>query len=81
MKRVPESLERRDDRARGTVLHALDREIRDGSGGRAASTTSSARSSKRRPAISLVHFRAVSERIAGASLANFFDQSALEPPD
>jgi len=32
-------------------------------------------------AISLAHFRAVSERIAGASLATFFDRRELAPPD
>jgi len=31
--------------------------------------------------ISLAHFRAVCESVAGASLATFFDRRELAPPD
>ena len=63
------------------VLRELDQEIRRVSGGR-KNLDDVVRALVEAPqTISLVHFRAVSERIAGASLATFFDRSILEPPD
>ena len=63
------------------LLRELDQEIHRVSGGR-KNLDDVVRALVEAPqAISLAHFRAVSERIAGASLATFFDQSVLEPPD
>ena len=82
VKRVTVSQSSSATTARAVVLlRELDQEIRRVSGGR-KNLDDVVRSLVEAPqAISLVHFRAVSERIAGASLATFFDQSVLEPPD
>ena len=82
VKRVTVSQSSSATTARAVVLlRELDQEIRRVSGGR-KNLDDVVRALVEAPqAISLVHFRAVSERIAGASLATFFDQSALEPPD
>jgi hypothetical protein len=64
-----------------TLLRELDQQIRRFSGGR-NSLDDVVRALVEAPeAISLAHFRAVSERIAGHDLAGFFDRSVLEPPD
>ncbi len=64
-----------------TLLRELDQQIRRFSGGR-KNLDDVVRALVEAPqAISLAHFRAVSERVAGSDLAAFFDQSVLEPPD
>jgi hypothetical protein len=64
-----------------TLLRELDQQIHRSSGGR-SNLDDVVRALVEAPqAISLAHFRAVSERIAGSDLARFFDQSVLEPPD
>jgi hypothetical protein len=82
VKRVTVSQSSSATTARAVVLlRELDQEIRRVSGGR-KNLDDVVRALVEAPqAISLVHFRAVSERIAGASLATFFDQGVLEPPD
>ncbi|MCX5740064.1 MAG: hypothetical protein NTZ61_16520, partial [Proteobacteria bacterium] len=64
-----------------TLLRELDQQLRRFSDGR-NSLDDVVRALVEAPeAISLAHFRAVSERIAGHDLAGFFDRSVLEPPD
>jgi hypothetical protein len=82
VKRVTVSQSSSATTARAVVLlRELDQEIRRVSGGR-KNLDDVVRALVEAPqAISLAHFRAVSERIAGASLATFFEQSVLEPPN
>jgi len=82
VKRVTVSQSSSATTARAVVLlRELDQEIRRVSVGR-KSLDDVVRALVEAPqSISLAHFRTVSERIAGASLATFFDQSVLEPPD
>jgi len=77
---VPQSSSATTARAVG-LLRELDQEIRRVSGGR-KNLDDVVRALVEAPqAISLAQFRTVSERVAGANLAIFFDQSVLEPPD
>jgi predicted metalloprotease with PDZ domain len=63
------------------LLRELDGEIRRVSGGR-KNLDDVVRAMVEVPqSISLAHFRSVSERVAGGSLAAFFDRSIVAPPD
>ena len=64
-----------------TLLRELDQEIRRSSGGRKDLDDVVRALIEAPQAISLAHFRAVSERVAGTKLAGFFDQRLLEPPN
>ena len=77
---VPQSTGAVTARAVG-LLHELDQQIRRVSGG-SKNLDDVVRALAEAPqAISLAHFRAVSERVAGGDLAPFFDRSILAPPD